>query len=184
VISLKDAVDKWNNLESRSRLRAGYAVILVLALAMAWTTLAEKVSKVERKRIVREQTLKELMSLKAVYMASKTSYDLLSGRLSAVRQDDTPAKILEEIGISGKGLKITPLKSEERNGILEEAADIRIDNLTANETINLFYRLEKGSRPVLIKKANIRVRFDDPSRFDLLFTAVLLKQPATKAKAK
>lgn len=182
MISSRDVIEKWNNLDSRTRLRAGYGVILLLALAIAWTALSDKVSEIDRKRIAREQALKELMPLKAAYIASKTSHDMLSSRLSAVRPDDTPAKILEEIGINGKGLKITPLKSEERNGILEDAADIRIDGLTANETINLFYRLEKGSRPMLVKKANIRVRFDDPSRFDLLFTAVLMKQPAAKAK--
>lgn len=180
--SLNDVVAMWNELESRTRLRIGYATILALALAMGWTVLAEKVSQVERKRVAREQVLKELMPLKAAYVSSKASHDMLSSRLSTVRADDTPAKILEETGISGKGLKITPLKSEERNGVVEEAADVRIDGLTANEAINLFYRLEKGGRPILVKKANIRVRFDDPSRFDLLFTAVLMKQPAAQAK--
>ncbi len=179
---LKDAVEMWNNLDSRTRLKSGYAVIIVLGLAIAWTALAEKVSTLERKRIVREQTLKELMPLKAAYQSSKASFDALSGRLSSVRPEDSPAKILEEIGINGKGVKITPGKGEERNGVLEDVADIRIEGLTANETLNLFYRLEKGSRPIVIKKANMRVRFDDPSRFDLLFTAVLLKQSAAKAK--
>ncbi len=179
---LKEAVERWNNLDSRTRLRSGYAVIIAMGLAIAWTALAEKVSALERKRIAREQTLKELMPLKAAYLSSKTSFDALSGRLSSVRPEDSPAKILEEIGINGKGIKITPGKGEERNGVLEDVADVRIEGLTANETLNLFYRLEKGSRPVVIKKANLRVRFDDPSRFDLLFTAVLLKQSAVKAK--
>jgi len=179
---LKEAVERWNNLDSRNRLRSGYAVIIVLGLTIAWTALAERVSTLDRKRIAREQTLKELLPLKAAYQSSKTSFDSLSGRLSSVRSEDSPAKILEEIGINGKGIKITPGKGEERNGVLEDVADIRIEGLTANETLNLFYRLEKGSRPVIIKKANLRVRFDDPSRFDLLFTAVLLKQTAAKAK--
>jgi general secretion pathway protein M len=52
---------------------------------------------------------------------------------------------------------------------------VRIDGLTANEAINLIYRLEKGIRPLSVKKANLRVRFDDPSRFDLALTVALLK---------
>jgi general secretion pathway protein M len=52
---------------------------------------------------------------------------------------------------------------------------VRIEGLTANEAINLIYRLEKGSRPMVVKKANLRVRFDDPSRFDLSMIVALLK---------
>jgi general secretion pathway protein M len=99
-----------------------------------------------------------------------------------VRPDDSPAKIIEEIGIRGKGVKITPLKGEERNGFLEDAADIRIDGLTANEAINLIYRLEKGSRPLVVKKANLKVRFDDPARFDVILTVALLKPAPVQGK--
>jgi general secretion pathway protein M len=59
--------------------------------------------------------------------------------------------------------------------MMEDAADVKIDGLTANEAINLIYRLEKGNRPLLLKKANLRVRFDDPSRLDLVLTIALLK---------
>ena len=68
-----------------------------------------------------------------------------------------------------------PLKSEDRPGFTEDAADIRIEGVTLNEAINLLYRLEKGSRPLVIKKSNVRVRFDDPSRSDLTLILALLK---------
>jgi len=95
--------------------------------------------------------------------------------MASLRPDDSLARIIEEIGIKGKGVKIAPLKGEERNGVIEETADVRIEGLSANETVNLVYRLEKGSRPIILKKANLRVRFDDPSRFDLAMTISLLK---------
>jgi general secretion pathway protein M len=82
---------------------------------------------------------------------------------------------VEETSIKGKSVKIVPLKSEERNGVTEEAADIRIEGLTLNEAINLLYRLEKGSRPVVIRKSNLRVRFDDATRSDLTLVLALLK---------
>ena len=91
-------------------------------------------------------------------------------------------KIVEEIGIKGKGVKMTPLKGEERNGVVEDSADVRIEGLTANEMINLVYRLEKGSRPISLKKANLRVRFDDPSRFDLALTVALPKLAPGQAR--
>ena len=149
---------------------------------MAWSTLAGNTSQLERKRAAREAVLKELLPLKAAYRSAKQSADMLTGRLAGVRPDDSPAKIIEEIGIRGKGVKIAPIKGEERSGALEDAADVRIDGLTANEAINLLYRLEKSGRPLLVKKANLKVRFDDPSRFDVILTVALLKPAPVQGK--
>jgi general secretion pathway protein M len=174
--------DIWRNMEGSGRLRAGYIVIALLALSLAWSALAAQTTALERKRAARELVLKELMPLKVSYQSAKQSAGLLTGRMSGVRPDDTPAKIVEEIGIKGKGVKIVPVKGEEKNGIIEDAADVRIEGVTANEAVNLIYRLEKGTRPVSLKKTNMRVRFDDPSRFDLTLVVALLKPSAGYSK--
>jgi len=174
--------EMWNGLDSRSRLTCGYLLIALLAVAMGWSALSAQTSALERKRIAREAVLKELLPLKVAYQAAKSSSDMLAGRMAALRPDDSPAKIIEEIGIRGKGVKILPAKGEERPGMVEDAADVRIDGLTANEAINLIYRLEKGNRPLAVKKANLRVRFDDPSRFDLALTVALLKPAPGQAR--
>ena len=110
------------------------------------------------------------------------SSDQLNGRIASLRPDDSPAKIIEDTGIKGKSVKIVPIKGEERSGFIEDAADIRIEGLTLNEAVNLLYRLEKGSRPLVIKKYNLRVRFDDPSRCDLSLIQALLKPAPGQAK--
>jgi general secretion pathway protein M len=168
-------VDTWRDLDSRSRLWCGYALIALLAVVLGWSALAAKTAELERKRAARETVLKELLPLKAAYRSAKMTADQQAGRMATLQPDDSLAKIIEEIGIKGKGVKIAPLKGEERSGVIEDTADVRIEGLTANETVNLIYRLEKGSRPILLKKANLRVRFDDPSRFDLAMTIALLK---------
>lgn len=172
---MRHLADAWRNLDSRSRLRFGFVLIALLAAIMGWSALAAKTADLERKRTTREAVLQELLPLKVAYRSARMVTDQQVGRMSMLRPDDTPARIIEEIGIKGKGVKITPLKGEERTGMLEDAADVRIEGLTANEMINLIYRLEKGSRPLSVKKANLRVRFDDPSRFDLGVTIALLK---------
>jgi general secretion pathway protein M len=175
MISTTTLVDAWRDLDARSRLRCGYALIILLAVSLGWSALAAKTSALERKRAAREAVLKELLPLKVAYRSAKIQSDQQAGKISTLRPDDSLAKIIEEIGIRGKGIKIVPLKGEERNGIIEDTADVRIEGLTANETVNLVYRLEKGSRPLSLKKSNLRVRFDDPSRFDLSMTIALLK---------
>lgn len=179
---LSEALDIWRGLESRYRLWAGYGLIALLAIALLWSALAGRTANLERKRKAREAVLKELMPLKVAYRAAKQSSDMLVGRMASVRPDDSPAKIIEEIGIKGKGLKITPSKGETRGNVMEDAADVRIEGLTLNEAVNLVYRLEKGSRPVVVKKSNLRMRFDDPSRCDLALTVALLKPAPGAAK--
>jgi len=168
-------IDTWRDLEQRQRLWCGYALIILLAVSLGWSALAARTAQLERKRAAREAVLKELLPLKVAYRSAKSTADMQAGKAAATLPDDSPAKIIEEIGIRGKGVKIAPLKGEERNGFIEDVADVRIEGLTANETLNLLYRLEKGSRPVVLKKANLRVRFDDPSRFDLALVVALLK---------
>lgn len=177
-----DILDAWRTLDSRTRLRAGYLLIALLAVMLAWSVLAEKTARLERIRAAREAVLRELLPLKLAHASAKQSADRLNSLLSGVRPDDSPARIIEEIGIRGKGVKIVPVKGEERGGILEDCADVRLEGLTANETINLLHRLEKGGRPLVLKKANLRVRFDDPSRFDLLLTLALLKRVPGQAR--
>lgn len=174
--------DAWQDLDSRTRLWVGYAVIALLAATVAWSALSSRVQALEKKRSARETVLKEMLPLKVAYLSAKQSSQQLSGRMSMLRPDDSPAKIIEDTGIKGKSIKITPLKGEERNGFTEDAADIRIDGLTFNEVVNLLYRLEKGSRPLVIKKCNLRVRFDDPSRCDLALIMALLKPAPGQAK--
>ena len=182
MISMANLVDAWRDLDSRSRLWCGYALIALLAVTMGWSALAAKTAELERKRTAREAVLKELLPLRAAYRSAKMVSDQQAGMMASLRPDDSLAKIIEEIGIKGKGVKIAPLKGEERNGFIEDTADVRIEGLTANETVNLVYRLEKGSRPIILKKTNLRVRFDDPSRFDLAMTAALLKPAPGPAK--
>ena len=179
---LAELQEFWRDLDSRTRLTAGYVLIALLAVFLGWSALAGRTAALEQKRKAREAVLKELLPLKALYLTAKQSADTLAGRMASVRPDDSPAKIIDEIGIKGKGVKISAIKGEEHGGVVEDAADVRIDGLTANEAINLIYRLEKGNRPVLLKKANLRVRFDDPSRLDLALTIALLKPVPGKNK--
>ena len=182
MMSTATIVDAWRDLDRRSRLWCGYALVALLAVVLGWSALAARTAALERKRAAREAVLKELLPLKVAYRSAKTVSDQQAGKMATLRPDDSLAKIIEETGIKGKGVKIAPLKGEERSGVIEDAADVRIEGLTANETVNLVYRLEKGGRPILLKKVNLRVRFDDPSRFDLAMTVALLKPVPGQAR--
>ena len=170
------------DLDGRSRLQIGYVLFALLAAAVGWSALDGRVRELEKKRASRETVLKELLPLKSAYRSACLSSDQLNGRLASLAPEESPARIIEDIGIKGKSVKIVPLKGEERSGFIEDAADIRIENISFNEAINLLYRLEKGTRPIILKKCNIRARFDDPSRCDLVIDMALLKPAPGQAK--
>lgn len=169
--------DAYAALDSRTRLRCGYALIAILALAIVFSTISDRISRLERQREAREADLVEMMRLKGKYLEVRALSQRFSNRLAAARGDDSPAKIIEETGIKGKAVRVTPMKGEAPagSGFVEEAAEVKIDGLTANEAINLIYRLEKGAKPLIIKKALLRTRFDDPSRLDLTLNVALLR---------
>ena len=119
-----------------------------------------------------------MMKLKSRYRDASAGSQRLANRLLATRPDDSPAKIIEEIGIKGRSSQIKPVKGEDIPGYQEDAADVKMEGLSGNEAVNLIYRLEKGARPVTVKKALIRQRFDDPSKLDLSLTIALIKPAA------
>jgi general secretion pathway protein M len=167
--------EQYGNMDRRARIRWGIGISLVLLFLILFTTANERIAALEKKRKAREADLVEMMALKHRYLSAKMTSQQFAGRLASTQADDSPAKIIEEIGIKGKLSRITPLKGEERGPFVEDAAEVKIEGLSANEAVNLLYRLEKGARPVIVKKSNLKTRFDDPSRLDLTLTIAILK---------
>jgi general secretion pathway protein M len=177
-MSLETITSALQGLDSRTRLRLGMCLAAFLVIVIALSTINSKISKLEKKRVARESDLTEMLKLKVRYQEANAGSQRLANRLLATRPDDSPAKIVEEIGIKGRNSQIKPVKGEEIPGYQEDAADVKIEGLSANEAVNLIYRLEKGARPVTVKKALIKQRFDDPAKLDLSLTIALIKPAA------
>ncbi len=168
-------IERFRNLDSRTRVHLGTGISLLLLIIVLLSFANQRITTLVKKRASRETDLVQIMTLKQRYLSARAQSQRFSNRLSATRADDSPAKIIEEIGIKGKTSQIVPVKGEDRGEYVEDAAEVKLEGLSANEAVNLVYRLEKGTRPVLIKKANIRTRFDDPAKLDLTLTMALLK---------
>ena len=171
--------ERYRNLDSTTRLRGGIGIAIILALALLFSAANTRIAHLAKLRTAREKDVAEMLLLSQRYQVANAGAQKLANRLSATRPDDSPAKLVEEIGIKGKNSQIKPVKGDEQPGYVEDAAEVKIDGLTANEPVNLLHRLEKGSRPVIIKKAFLKTRFDDPSRLDLTLTIALLKAAPT-----
>lgn len=165
----------YHRLESRDRLRIGIGIAVLLILAIVFSAANDRIGRLRKKLAAREAEIAEMMVLKQRYLEANSVSQKLANRLAAVRPDDSPARVIEETGIKGKGIQVRPVKGEERGDYLDDAAEVRIDGLTANEAVNLLHKLEHGNKPVIIRRALLKTRFDDPSHLDLTLTVALLK---------
>ena len=110
-------VEYYREKESRDRLRWGIGIAAALILALCYSALDSRIALLTRKRAARESDVTEMLVLKQRYLEANSVSQKLANRLTAIRADDTPARIIEEIGIKGKGSQIKPLKGEERGSI-------------------------------------------------------------------
>ncbi|GAM08758.1 hypothetical protein OR1_01032 [Geobacter sp. OR-1] len=177
---IKHLVARFNELDPRTRLRIGIGLAILLAIALLYSFARDQITKMERQRSAKEADIADLIVLRQRYREAASAAQRSANLQASLRPDDSPAKLVEDIGIKGKALQVKPLKSEERAGVQEEIAEIRIDALTPNEAVNLLYRLEYGGKPVAVRRALIKTRFDDPARLDLALTVALRKGPAQK----
>ena len=163
------------------RMKIACAIIATLVLALLYCALNDRITKLSKRRVAREAVIAEMLVLSNRYQSANSDSQRLNNRLAAVRPDDSLTRLVDEIGIKGKSSQIKPLKGEERQGGVEDAAEVRIEGLSANEVVNLLHKLEKGAKPVVIRKANLKSRYDDPSKIDVTLTMALLKPlPAEK----
>ena len=177
-----ELLNTLQGLDSKTRTRLGALLAALLVIIIALSAINAKTSALEKKRIAREADLTEMMKLKSRYQQANAGSQRIANRLLAVRADDSPAKLVEEIGIKGRNSQIKPVKGDEIPGYVEDAADVKIEGLNANEQTNLIFKLETGARPVTVKKALIRQRFDDPSKLDLSLTIALIKPAPAGAR--
>jgi general secretion pathway protein M len=161
--------------QKETRLQWGIGLVCLLLLVLLLNAVNAKVSLLTRKLQAREGDVKEMLLLKHHYQDVRSRMQKINRLMAATYPDDSPARIIEEIGIKGKGSQIKPLKGEGREGSGEDAVEARLEGLSANEMVNLLFHLENGTRTVIIKKVLIKTRFDDPANFDLTLILALLK---------
>ncbi|MBJ6726636.1 general secretion pathway protein GspM [Geomesophilobacter sediminis] len=174
-MSREQILSTLKSMDEKTRLRLGMVLAAILLVLLGLSAVNGRIATLQKKKLAREADVVEMLQLKVRYQAARAVSQRLTSRMLVTRPDDSPAKIIEETGIKGRSSQIKPVKGDDLPGFVEDAADVKIEGLTANEAMNLLYKLEKGGRPVTVKKLLVKPRFDDPSKIDLNLTVALIK---------
>lgn len=173
---LESLKDWYRELDDDLRRLLLLAIAGFVLLIVAYLAVQQHLARLERRTLAREAALTELMSLKARHQEAQGDANRLRNRLALVGAEDSPATLIEQTGIVAKAsIQSRALPRQERDGLIEEAAELTIAGLSANELVNLLYQLEQHPKPVLVKRLSIRPRFNEPARLDLTMTAALYR---------
>lgn len=168
--------DQYVTLDEGTRKLIMIASAVTLLVLIAFSAMTRHVAHLNVVQASREQMLKELLLLQQRYQEASAGAQRLTNRMASVTPNDSPATIVEQTGIVPKGsLQSKPLPRKERGALIEDGAELTLSGLSLNETVNLLYRLEQGSKPVTISKASLRSRFGDPTKLDLILQIELLR---------
>lgn len=168
--------ERFLSLTPETRRLLLYLTAAILVLLVAYSSLHSLLTGLGTRKQAREQTLKELLVLQQRYREASADAQRLTNRVASVAPGDTPALIVEQLGIVPRGgIQSKPLPRQELGSLIEEGAELTLSGLSLNETVNLLYRIEQGAKPLTIRKGLLRSRFNDPSRLDLTLQLALFR---------
>lgn len=73
---------------------------------------------------------------------------------------------VQEAGFPQSAVSIKSGGTKTGEFVNEEAFELKVENVTYLESIQLLQRLETGSLPVAVRSANLKSRYDDPRYLD------------------
>ena len=94
------------------------------------------------------------------------------GAVSAIEQS------LNSLGLKAKTIKPAGMKNI--GEFREEDAEMVIEGMDLNKTVNLIYKIENSVLPLKIKTANIKTTFENPDKFVVNLTVTLIRKMGTE----
>jgi hypothetical protein len=113
------------------------------------------------------------LKAKANAVNAKRSLSKISSIIQAVND------VFSSLGIKEKVKSIKGIEDRDLGGrINEESADVQMEKITANELINVFFKIENSPMLLSIKKVSIKKSFASPELLDVNMTISLFTGPS------
>ncbi len=144
---------------------SGVAVIVVVLVAGIGLLLSEK-----RELANLKDQRKEISALKDEFLSLRQRVSLVETKKNMSKVQGIVQAVDDVFSSMGLRDKVKTVKStgkRETGSGIEEEADVYIEKVNLNETVNIFYRLEHAPMILTIKKAVIKKSFENPELLNL-----------------
>ncbi len=149
--------------------------ILIVIVSISFGMLSKK--KISINKI--ESQLKEFSTLTSDYLIINSVTDKFQKRLGMSNIDgvlQAVENVVQSIGLKEKLSSVKLSGQKKHTDFTEENAVIKMDKVSLNETINIFYKIENAPMGLLIKSCKMKKNFSDPDKFDITMDVAFLKK--------
>jgi predicted metal-dependent hydrolase len=147
------------------------AVIFIISVSAYTNSLAKK------NRNIKKQ-IEEITSLSAGLSEIKRLVEIKEKKIGSAKHQGvvtTLEDILDSLGL--KASKIKPSDKKRLDEYIEENAEVKIEKIDLNETVNLLYRIDVSPAPMKIKSIDMQTTFENRDIFILNLTVSMLSRP-------
>lgn len=119
----------------------------------------------------------ELYALKEECLSVKGRIEAVEGKRSLTKAEGIVQafdEVLRSLGLRQKLKYVKPLGTRKMEGAREEEAEVEIENVSMNETINILYKIENAPTILSIRKASFRTSFENPGVLNITMSIALI----------
>ena len=172
----------YNRLAPRERVLVGVAAIAVLAISLysfVWDPLQTSREQLTRRIAAKEKDLSEIQRERDAYLDVKRRLEAnQAGFAPADNTFNLFAYLQGEISQAVPKEHIISMNPSNKNigtDYQEEMVEIKLQQLSLPQIVDLVYRVEKGQHPLRFSRLQIKKRLNDIWNFDVAATVSLLK---------
>jgi len=170
----------YNRLAPRERLLVGLAALSVAVISLynfVWDPLYTSREQLVRRINSKEKDLSEIQRQRDVYLDLKRQADA-NGEVFSEADFNLFAYVQGEISqaVSKEHIvSMNPSSKNIGNEYKEDMVEIKLQQLSLPQVVDLMYRVEKGQHPLRFSRLQIKKRFNDIWNFDVNATVSVLK---------
>lgn len=164
---------RLNRREKLGVIGAGVVVAGALVYVAAVAPVLGRLSELDARIARRQVELGQLAALRAQYAQLKAQVDQVEARIAEARGTFSILSFLEgqavRLGIRDRIASMRPQTTPLFDRYRETAVEVRLERVSLNQLVNYLYQLEATPQRLVIKRLNIRTRFDNPAQLDVTF---------------
>ena len=163
----------------------GAAAALILLITFVAFPAAGRYRSLSKASAAAERDLAELRRMRPELEGLDREVRARAGRVTAAANEAASplARLqgsVQSLGIASSAVSVKSAGTKEVEFYAEEAFDVRVDNMTYLEAVQLLTKLEDGPLPVAIRSVRLKSRFDDGRYVDATIRLGYLRPAATK----